>query len=88
LISQIYLGFSPGLFFSSMHRFVGFRDLGFSALKGAVFGAVIPLVSCYFGFRCKSGAEGVGQATTNSVVTASILIIILDFVLSALFLSF
>jgi len=54
-------------------------------IKGAVFGAVIPLVSCYYGFRCKTGAEGVGFATTNSVVTSSVIIIILDFVLAWVF---
>jgi phospholipid/cholesterol/gamma-HCH transport system permease protein len=57
----------------------------FAAIKGACFGAAIPLVSCFFGFRCKSGAEGVGTATTNSVVVASVTIIIMDFVLSYLF---
>jgi phospholipid/cholesterol/gamma-HCH transport system permease protein len=85
LISNAYLGFTTGMFLSGMRRFVEFKDLMFSMIKGACFGAVIPLVSCYFGFRCKPGAEGVGAATTNSVVTSSIIIIIIDFVLSYLF---
>jgi len=88
LISESHLGFTAALFLSSLRRFVGFSDLLFSAVKGAVFGMVIPLVSCAFGFRCRAGAVGVGSATTNSVVTASILIIILDFIMSALFLGF
>ena len=54
-------------------------------IKGGVFGAVIPLVSCFFGFRCKSGAEGVGLATTNAVVVSSVSIIVLDFVMSYVF---
>jgi phospholipid/cholesterol/gamma-HCH transport system permease protein len=54
-------------------------------IKGAAFGAVIPIFSCYFGFRCKSGAEGVGLATTNSVVATSVAIIVIDFALSWLF---
>ncbi len=88
LVSDMYLGFSPAMFISGMRRFVHFKDLIFSVIKGASFGVVIPLVSCHFGFRCKSGAEGVGLATTNSVVTSSIVIIIIDFVLSYLFTHF
>lgn len=85
LVSESYLHFTFGMFISAMKRFVEFKDLIFSMIKGSVFGAVIPLVSCFFGFKCKAGADGVGRATTNSVVTSSIAIIILDFVLSYIF---
>jgi phospholipid/cholesterol/gamma-HCH transport system permease protein len=68
-----------------MSRFVEFQDLLLSLVKAATFGAVIPLVSCFFGLRCTAGAEGVGAATTNSVVTSSVAIIVLDFILSYLF---
>jgi phospholipid/cholesterol/gamma-HCH transport system permease protein len=84
-VSQFQLGFTPGMFLASMNRFVEFRDLIFAAIKGAVFGAIIPIVSCYFGFRCKAGAEGVGHATTNSVVVSSVAIIIFDFILTYMF---
>ena len=57
LVSQIYLGFTQGLFLTAMQRFVGFQDLIFAAIKGASFGAVIPLVSCFCGFKCQAGAE-------------------------------
>lgn len=85
LVSEAKLGYSPGAFLTSMRAFVGFQDLVFASIKGAVFGAVIPLISCFFGFRCKSGAEGVGLATTNSVVVASVAIIVLDFFLTYVF---
>lgn len=84
-VSNFYLGYTPGLFISGMKRFVHFQDLIFAMIKAASFGAVIPLISCYFGFRCQSGAEGVGRATTNSVVVGSIAIIVIDFLLSYLF---
>lgn len=87
-VSQNYLGFTPGMFLSSMNRFVDFQDLIFSLIKCACFGAVIPLVSCYWGFRCEAGAEGVGSATTSSVVTSSVFVIGLDFVLSFIFTRF
>jgi phospholipid/cholesterol/gamma-HCH transport system permease protein len=85
LVTEAKLGYSSGMFLTGMRAFVDFRDLIFAMIKGAVFGAVIPLVSCFFGFRCQSGAEGVGLATTNSVVVASVSIIILDFCLTYLF---
>jgi phospholipid/cholesterol/gamma-HCH transport system permease protein len=85
LVSEISLGYSAGAFLTSMRAFVSFRDLVFASIKGATFGAVIPLISCFFGFRCRSGAEGVGQATTNAVVASSVAIIVLDFVLTYTF---
>lgn len=85
LVSEAYLGFTQGLFLSSMRRFVVMKDLLFAILKGAAFGAVIPLVSCYFGLRARAGAEGVGFATTNAVVASSVCIIVIDFILSYTF---
>jgi phospholipid/cholesterol/gamma-HCH transport system permease protein len=85
LVSKLYLGFTEGMFITAMTRFVHFSDLLESIVKGACFGIVIPLVSCFFGFKCKPGAEGVGTATTNSVVVSSIVIIIIDFLLSYMF---
>jgi phospholipid/cholesterol/gamma-HCH transport system permease protein len=85
LVSEVKLGYSSGTFLTGMRTFVEFRDLIFAMIKGGCFGAVIPLISCFFGFRCQSGAEGVGLATTNSVVVASVTIIVMDFVLTYLF---
>lgn len=85
VVSDLHLGYSPSMFLSSMRVFAGFRDLLLAGVKGAAFGAVIPLVSCHFGFLCEEGAEGVGKATTQSVVVSSVSIIVLDFVLSSVF---
>ena len=85
IVSQMSLGYTYGSFIVAMRSFVGFQDLIFAGIKGACFGSVIPLFSCYYGFKCKAGAEGVGLATTNSVVTTSVAIIIIDFVLSYIF---
>lgn len=85
VVSDISLGYSPTIFLTSMRRFVQFKDLIFSMIKGAAFGSIIPLVSCFFGFRCLSGADGVGKATTNSVVVSSTVIIIVDFILTYVF---
>lgn len=85
LVSQSYLGYTPSMFVTAMHRFVDFKDVFFAMIKGACFGGVIPLVACYFGFQCQQGAEGVGRATTNTVVVSSIAIIVIDFILSYTF---
>lgn len=53
--------------------------------KTIVFGLIIGATACYYGLQTKGGTQGVGQATTRSVVTSSILITIFDFVLTKLF---
>jgi phospholipid/cholesterol/gamma-HCH transport system permease protein len=88
MVSTIKLGYTAGSFVAAMRTFVSFQDLVFASIKGAVFLSVIPLFSCFYGFRCRSGAEGVGLATTNSVVATSIAIILLDFVLTYVFSNF
>jgi phospholipid/cholesterol/gamma-HCH transport system permease protein len=87
-VSILKLGYTAGLFVSMSRPFVSGQDLSFAVVKGAVFGAVIPLFASYCGLRCKPGAEGVGFATTNAVVSTSVAIIVLDFVLSYLFSQF
>lgn len=84
-VSILKLGYTAGLFMSMSRPFISGQDLVFAVIKGAVFGAVIPLFACYSGLRCKPGAEGVGLATTNAVVSTSVAIIVLDFILSYLF---
>ncbi len=85
LVSISYLGYSAESFISAMNHFASFKDFLLSIVKAAVFGGVIPLTSCFYGFNCKPGAEGVGTATTQSVVTNAVSIIILDFILTYLF---
>jgi phospholipid/cholesterol/gamma-HCH transport system permease protein len=53
-------------------------------IKALVFGAVVGLIGCYKGFNTEGGAEGVGKATTGAVVVSCMLILILDYFLSAL----
>jgi phospholipid/cholesterol/gamma-HCH transport system permease protein len=72
-------------FLNALRHFVGIEDLFCALVKGMIFGAIIPIISCAYGFRCKGGAEGVGTATTNSVVSATMAIITLDFILTFLF---
>ncbi|MGE4234338.1 MAG: MlaE family ABC transporter permease [Bacteriovoracia bacterium] len=77
--------FSVLEYLNTLTHFISLKDLLWTLIKGMTFGGVIPIVSCYYGFQCKGGAEGVGHSTTNSVVTSTILIIILDFILTFAF---
>jgi phospholipid/cholesterol/gamma-HCH transport system permease protein len=56
-------------------------------VKPLVFGAIISITACYFGLRTTGGTEGVGQSTTKTVVTASILILVTDYFLTQIILS-
>jgi phospholipid/cholesterol/gamma-HCH transport system permease protein len=56
-------------------------------LKPFVFAFIISLVGCYYGLRASGGTQGVGRATTQSMVAASVLILILDFFLGKIFVS-
>jgi phospholipid/cholesterol/gamma-HCH transport system permease protein len=85
LVSTYYLDYTPTMFIAAMNRFVDFRDLIFAMIKGAFFGGTIPLVAAYYGLKCEAGASGVGRSTTQTVVVASIAIIVIDFMLSYTF---
>jgi phospholipid/cholesterol/gamma-HCH transport system permease protein len=54
-------------------------------VKASVFGFLVTLMGCYHGYNSRGGAQGVGAATTNAVVSASILILIFDYILTELF---
>jgi phospholipid/cholesterol/gamma-HCH transport system permease protein len=74
-------------YLNALRHFIGMKDIFLALIKGTVFGAVIPVIACSYGLHCKGGAEGVGTATTDSVVTATISVILLDFILTYLFTS-
>jgi len=85
LVSIYDFGFNPMTYLRSTWdklEFVGYFS-GF--VKAAVFGLIIALMGTYHGYYSKGGAQGVGQATTNAVVSASILILLFNFVITALF---
>jgi phospholipid/cholesterol/gamma-HCH transport system permease protein len=80
---KIY-GVNDYLFWQKMKDIVELYDFIGGLYKATVFGFLIAAVSCYFGFATKGGAEGVGRATTASVVTSAMLVLIVDYFLSAI----
>jgi phospholipid/cholesterol/gamma-HCH transport system permease protein len=74
-------GMSLALYLRQSFAYIGFTDFLPATLKTAVFGFIIAVVSSYLGFTTTQGTEGVGRASTRSVVLASILIILADVIL-------
>ncbi len=76
--SDFVLGIDPHFYWYNSAQFVGWFDLFTGLFKSIFFGSAIALVSCYQGFNCDPGAEGVGRASTASFVYSFVLILILD----------
>jgi phospholipid/cholesterol/gamma-HCH transport system permease protein len=82
LVATQKLGFSSGGYLISTFTNLQAQDVISGLIKAAVFGFVIALMGCFNGYRSRGGAQGVGAATTSAVVSASILILALDYVLT------
>jgi phospholipid/cholesterol/gamma-HCH transport system permease protein len=85
LIGTLKLGFGSGAYLRATFDFLQAMDVLSGLAKAAVFGFVVALMGCWCGYHSKGGAQGVGAATTSAVVSASILILALDYVLTELF---
>ena len=84
LLSVYKLGFNPVRYLESSRRILEWGDLGMSLVKAGVFGFFIALMGCYHGFHSTGGAAGVGRATTNAVVSAFLLILLANLLITML----
>ncbi len=78
------LGFNGPIYLKNTVDFVTHADVTSGVIKIAVFGFIIALMGCYNGFHSKGGAQGVGAATTNAVVSSSILILAANYFLTSI----
>ena len=85
LVGVIYLGINSRAYWSFSANGVELWDVGIGVIKGFFFGGAIAIISCYKGFTCKEGAQGVGQACTEAFVASFISILALDFALAMIF---
>ena len=85
LVSVHELGFNPTTYLKNTFNFLEVKDVISGLIKASVFGFIITLMGCYHGYNSRGGAEGVGIATTQAVVSASILILLFNYVLTAVF---
>jgi len=78
------LGFTGSIYLKNTMDAVTFQDVSSGLIKATAFGFIIALMGCYHGFHSKGGAQGVGAATTSAVVSASILILAANYILTNL----
>ena len=78
------MGLDPGIFWSKLQTGILFsKDFMGGVWKSVVFGGIISLVAVYFGYYAKPTGEGVGTATTRTVVLSSVLVLIFDFIMTS-----
>jgi phospholipid/cholesterol/gamma-HCH transport system permease protein len=82
LTGVYYLEFNASNYIHNTFSNMSTWDVLSGLIKGAAFGFMICLMGCYHGYSSQRGAEGVGRATTNSVVASSVLILLLDCILT------
>jgi phospholipid/cholesterol/gamma-HCH transport system permease protein len=87
IVSTQSLGFSGGIYLKNTVDFMTHQDVFSGLYKAAAFGFIIALMGCYNGFNSKGGAQGVGAATTNAVVSSSILILAANYLLTSILFS-
>ncbi len=85
LVSIYKLGFNPVTYLKRTFEFLETIDVVSGLVKAGVFGFLVALMGCYHGYHSRGGAQGVGTATTNAVVSASILILSFNYLITELF---
>jgi phospholipid/cholesterol/gamma-HCH transport system permease protein len=86
LVGVQLMGVDSGSFWSQMRASVGMSDINEGIVKSCIFGVACSLIAVYEGYYATPTAEGVGQATTRTVVTSAVVILFLDYLLTAAFL--
>ena len=84
LIATQRLGFNSANYLTTTAKYLETDDVVSSMVKAAVFGFIIALMGCYHGFHSSGGAAGVGRATTNAVVSAFILILLSNLIITVI----
>ena len=87
ITAQSSLGLTYADFEFGARYFFRPLDLWYSLIKSYAFALAVTVIPCYIGFNTQQGAEGVGKSTTTAVVTSSVLILVLDTVLTRLLLN-
>lgn len=85
MVSIHKLGFSPGNYINNTFEYLEQKDVVSGLVKASVFGFIVTLMGCYHGYHSKGGAQGVGMATTNAVVSSSIMILLANYFITELF---
>lgn len=83
LVATSKFGFNPAGYIGQTNDYLQSEDVISGLIKAAVFGFLVALMGCYHGYHSRGGAQGVGAATMSAVVSASIMILLSDYLLSS-----
>jgi phospholipid/cholesterol/gamma-HCH transport system permease protein len=86
LIGVSVMGVDAGTFWSQMQNQISVGDVNEGIVKSVVFGIACTLIAVYQGYHAAPTAEGVGLATTRTVISSSVLVLLFDYMLTAAFL--
>ncbi|MGA2132340.1 MAG: ABC transporter permease [Bryobacteraceae bacterium] len=86
-VARFFLDLPSQQYWSTVWRALEWNDITQGLVKPLAFAFIISLVGCYYGLRTTGGTQGVGRATTQSMVSASVLILVVDFFLGKIFVS-
>jgi phospholipid/cholesterol/gamma-HCH transport system permease protein len=86
LVGVQIMGVDAGSFWSQMRAAVGLRDINEGIVKSLIFGVACSLIAVFEGYYATPTAEGVGRATTRTVVTSAVVVLFLDYLITAAFL--
>ena len=84
VISYLRLGLNTNEYWNTAYQSLRFEDVFMGLSKPVVFGLIIATIGCYYGMSAKGGTQGVGRATTQAVVAASVLILVSDYFMTQL----
>ena len=87
IVGVYKLGFNHATYLQNTIDYLEVMDVVSGLTKAAAFGFIVTLMGCYHGYHSKGGAQGVGSATTNAVVSSSILILISNYLITEMFFS-
>jgi phospholipid/cholesterol/gamma-HCH transport system permease protein len=83
-VSRFLLRLDSSQYWTTAWQSLAFEDVFMGLLKPVLFGFVIATVGCYYGLSTRGGTQGVGRSTTQAVVAASVLILVVDFFITKL----
>src|SRR5579859_4409917 len=85
IVGTYKLGFNAASYLTQTETYLERMDVISGLVKAGAFGFIVALMGCYHGYHSRGGAEGVGNATTHAVVSASILILLSNYLLTTAF---
>ncbi len=88
MVSYLLLGLDANQYWTTSYQSLHSEDVWMGGIKPILFGFIIATVGCYYGLSAKGGTQGVGRATTQAVVAASVLILVVDFFVTRLLMAF